>query len=49
MRLNRKINKEQKEKMDSEDAITGYPIKKMVGVWSRLAKSKSIAANFAVK
>ncbi|KZP04006.1 cysteine proteinase [Athelia psychrophila] len=49
VRLNRKINKEQKEKLDSEDAITGYPIKKMVGVWSRLAKSKSIAANFAVK
>ncbi|KAF7976604.1 hypothetical protein HWV62_6102 [Athelia sp. TMB] len=46
VRLSRRINGGQMTKMES---LPSWPMKKMVGVWSRLAKSKSIAANFDVK
>ncbi|KZP28279.1 cysteine proteinase [Athelia psychrophila] len=46
VRLSRWVNGTQQEKIEKFNA---WPIKKMIGVWSRLARSQSIAANFNPK
>ncbi|KZP28270.1 cysteine proteinase [Athelia psychrophila] len=46
VRLNREIDGRQVEKMEK---VSSWPEKKMVGVWSRYARNRSIAANFDVK
>ena len=48
VRLSRKIEQEQIDKTKLE-TTAGWPTKKVVPLWSRFARSKSIAANFDVK
>lgn len=48
VRLSRKIEKEQIDKTKLETTVE-WPTKKVVPLWSRFARSKSIAANFDVK